>query len=240
MSRTALLFLLAAMIAVPSIGLAKVRAVSTDGEATVYLTHDFTRAFDVSYEVHFAPSAENRSSTFVSILLLERTSGSRSIGVGLSRGSPRENRLSGFVDVTRPKAAAAYRSVPVRCTMECYLELRGTPGAVTALIDHRAVGTWARKSLGLTNPYIQINGEVSAVGDKISAQLTPVLARIGNIQLPRPTCAFTTQGVHAEMSAAGQLAFKGKRDTHAGATYVSLLTGATGDTCREANAERIR
>lgn len=235
-----LLLSVAAILAMSTIGLAEVHAVSTDGEATVYLTADFAHDFDVSYDVQFPAWRGNRSLSFVSLLLLGRFSPSGSVGVGLSRGSPHETALSGFTDAAGAKATPVYRSIAVPCSSECNLELRGNRTTIDAFIDHKVVGTWARKSLNLKNPYIQINGEVSAVGDRIVVRLTPVRMQVGSHSLPAPTCAFTTQGVTAQAAAGGGLTFTGRRDLHAAATYVSLLTGATGDTCHEARAKHTR
>lgn len=228
--KTLFLLGLAAILALPSVSAAKVHAVSTDGEATVYLTDDFAHDFDLSYDVHFPSSVKNRSWSAVTILLLGRVSSSGSIGIGLSRGSPRETTLIGFTDAANAKASPAYRSIAVRCASECDIKLRGTSSKIFAFIDHRLAGMWTRKSLGIIRPYVQINGEVSAVGDRIFAHLTPVRTQVGNREVPRPTCAFTTQGIRAR-AAGSALTFKGRRDPHAFATYVSLLTGATGDTC---------
>lgn len=225
---------LAGVLAAPSMALAKVHAVSTDGEATVYLTGSLAHNFDVSYEVEYRPSRGNRSWTVISLLLLGRASPSGSIGVGLSRGSPRELALSGFTDIGIVSGAPVYRRVHVRCAEKCLIELRGSATTISALIDGRLEGTWSRRSLRLLNPYIQINGEVSAIGDQISVSLTRVRARSESGRLPTPVCAFTTQGVHARAIGDGGLLFSGRRDPRADATYVSLSTGATGDTCREA------
>lgn len=229
---------LVGVLAAPSMAFAKVHAVSTDGEATVYLTGSLARNFDVSYEVEYPPSRENRSWTVISLLLLGRTSPSGSIGVGLSRGSPRELALSGFTDVGNVSGAPVYRSVHLRCAEKCLIELRGSATTISALIDRRLVGTWNRRSLHLLNPYIQINGEVSAIGDRISVSLNRVRARNESGRLPTPACAFTTQGVHARATGDGSLLFSGRRNPRADATYVSLSTGATGDTCRAALTKR--
>lgn len=235
MHRTILLLALATVVIAPSAGLAKVHALSTDGEATVYLTDNFSHDFDVSYDVYFPPPKSNRSWSFVSLLLLGRVSPSGSVGVGLSRGSPHETTLFGFTDATSAKGKPLYRSIDVRCESECNIELRGDLATIRASIDHQTVGRWSRRDLGLINPYIQINGEVSAVGDQILARLRPIRTQTGWRPLPNPTCAFTTQGVSAH-AGGGVLTISGRRNPRAEATYVSLHTGATGDTCHEANA----
>ncbi|HKU66177.1 MAG TPA: hypothetical protein VJP85_00185 [Candidatus Baltobacteraceae bacterium] len=219
------------MLTGPALG--KVRAVSTDGEATVYLTEDFSGDFDLTYDVHFPASPGNHSWSVISLLLLGRTPGGGFVSVGLSRGSPRQTVLSAFTDAARAQASSVYRSSPVRCTTECTIELRGTKNAIFALADHRPIGTWQRKALALRRPYVQVNGEVSAIGDRISARLFAVRTKNGHRKLPVPTCAFTTQGVRA-YAMRGGLRFSGRRSPSADATYVHLPDGATGDTCRDA------
>jgi hypothetical protein len=232
MRRLALLFLtLAAVVSLNSSAIAKVQAVSTDGEATVYLVRNFAQDFDLWYDVRFPTSQGNRSWSFVSLLLMGRGTQSGSVSVGLSRAAGKP--VVGFTDVTRPHATPAYRNVAVRCRAECTIELRGSRNAIVAFIDHRRAGTWLRKALALSKPYVQINGEVSAVGDRISARVVPIRTQIAGQPLPPPSCAFTTQGVRASR-VNGELRFAGRRDPHEGATYVSLATGATGDTCHAA------
>lgn len=236
MRKNVVLLALAAVVAMPSIGVAKVRAVSTDGEATVYRAGDFTREFDISYDVQFPPSQGNRSWTFVSLLLLGGRSGSGSISVGLSRGSSRDATFPGFVYVARPNSSPVYRRIEMQCSLHCAIELRGDSSNIYAVVRNRLVGTWRRTSLHLVKPYMQVNAEVTAIGDRISAHLTPLRSEIAGHPAPPPTCAFTTQGVRVH-AAAGGLSFTGQRDPHAGATFISLQTGATGDTCREATAK---
>lgn len=211
-------------------------AVSTDGEATVYLTSDFSGDFDVSYDVQFPPSPGNRSWTFVSVLLLGRSAASGSVSVGLSRGAPRDTTLSAFTSAAQPKASPVYRNIPVNCKAECTIELRGDATTISALVDRRFVGTWSRKDLALSKPYVQINGEVTGLGDRISARLISVRSKAGNKVLPAPTCAFTTQGIRAYAMRDG-LWLTGRRDPRADATYISLPAGTTGDTCRDAHVK---
>lgn len=211
------------LTALPSSG--KVRAASTDGEATVYLTRDFSHKFDLKYSVWLKPSPRNRSWTDVSLLLIGRNRFPGSVSVGLMRGYPTTARLSALTMANPPGGRPEFRSIPVNCSRGCTIELRGDAAYVRALVQGRSVGFWPRRNLSMEKPYVQINGEVSAKGDRISAQVRPIRAMVSGRLLPRPTCAFTTQGVEPSSRSDGTLEFSGARRTGARVTFLSLKDG---------------
>jgi hypothetical protein len=203
----------------------KVRAVSTDGEATVYLLHDFSRAFDLKYSVWFKPSPRNRSWSDVSVLLIGRSPSAGSVSVGLMRGYPNAGTLSALTMATRPGVRPAFKSIPVHCAHACAIELRGDARNVEALVQGRAVGVWMRADLALIKPYVQINGEVSATGDRIAAQMRPIHVVLSGRAIPHPKCAFTTQGVEPHRGRDGTIVFSGARRVNGRATFISLVNG---------------
>jgi hypothetical protein len=214
------------MAALGAAAVAKVTALSTDGEATVYLTGDFSGDFDVAYDVAFEPAPANRSWTTVSIALLGRTPGA-SMAVGLSRGYPTPATLAGFTLANAAQQRMRYLPFTVTCTTTCLLELRSQQGMVYALIDGHRVGAWPRSAMPIAKPYLQINGEVSRIGDRILARLTPVHTLARGFALGAPTCAFTTQGIEpAAFGGRGALRFSGARDPSGRVTYLALYNGA--------------
>jgi hypothetical protein len=233
--RAVILLAAAISIACAAPAKAKVHAVSTDGEATVYVVNDFNRNFDLLYRVDFPQSRGNRGWTAVSVLLLGRTAASASIGAGFSR-TPVKNgsRLEAFTDADAAGQAAVYRSVPVACAPTCTLELRGDARTVSAFVNHREIGSWLRSRMGMSKPYVQINAEVSEIGDRIVAGFTPMRTEVRGRRIPPPTCAFTTQGVRAWRTAGAALKFFGRRDPSADAAYISLIDGSSGDRCPRA------
>lgn len=210
----------------PLQSIGKVRARSTDGEATVYLTRDFSRAFDLKYSVWLKPAPRNRSWTDVSLLLIGRNAPAGSISVGLMRGYPNAETLSALTMASPPGTRPEFRSISVRCSRGCTIELRGDAANVQALVQGRPVGTWSRSELALVKPYVQINGEVSAKGDRIAAEVRPIRAVLSDRPLPRPKCAFTTQGVEPRTKRNGTIEFSGARHVGARITFVALPSGS--------------
>lgn len=218
------------LLAVPCIAFAKVHAVSTDGEATVYLTNDFSKDFELSYAVAYPPVPRNHSWSDVSLLLLSGAPGG-SISVSLTRGSPNQQTLSALTIITRPGAAPVQKMLPVACGKSCILTMRGDSRHVAVAVNGKTLASVSRGSIALVKPSVQINGEVSAVGDAISATLARVRTTADRKELAPPTCAFTTQGVFPSALPNGGLRFSGKRNPHAAVAFVSLIDGSMGDTC---------
>jgi hypothetical protein len=208
---------------------AKVKSVSTDGEATVYLTSDFSRGFDLDYRVAFMPAPKNRSWSVVSILLLSGDGHGGSVSVGLSRGFPNATTLAAFTTSAAPGKKQGFQSSPVICASSCRIELRGSVDAINAVVNGTAIESWSRQSLGIREPAVQLNAEVAGLNDIIFATVIPVQTVAAGKAI-RPTCAFTTQGVEPRPSADG-ITFIGTRRQNARVTYISLVTGSTGDSC---------
>lgn len=209
---------------------ANVKAVSTDGEATVYLTADFSRNFDLDYQVVFLPAPKNKSWSTVSLLLLSGRGRGSSVSVGLSRGYPHASTLAAFTTSTAPGKKPSFESSPVTCTPTCRLQLRGSADALSAVVNGRRVGSWSRRSLAMRTPTIQLNAEVAELQDTISATVTPLSTVVAGTER-RPSCAFTTQGIEPRLSADHRIIFTGARRKNARVTYIALVSGSTRDSC---------
>ena len=218
---------------------AKVKATSTDGEATVYLTADFTHDFDLAYRIDFAPKSTNKAWSVVSILLLNGVGNGASVSVGLSRGFPNPTTLAAFTTANAPGEKADYRSVPVACARTCLVELRGTATAIAALVEGHSIGRWSRRRLQLDAAAVQVNAEVAELGDALHATMSPVRTLAAG-QLIDPSCAFTTQGIEPHLQTRGAISFEGVRRKIARVTYISLVDGSTGDSCDLSHATRGR
>ncbi len=211
--------------------IAKVKAVSTDGEATVYLSKDFSGDFDLKYGVTLEPAPSNHAWTGVSLLLLDKQWPGSSVSVGLSRGYPNAATLAGFTTSSRPRTQSKYKSFPLHCESACVVELRGDTRNVYASLNYRRIATWSRQTFPMIRPYIQINAEVSAVGDRIAARLRPIRIVLAEKSVPLPTCAFTTQGIEPKALGDSMIVFSGTRRVSSRATYISLLDGRAKDSC---------
>jgi hypothetical protein len=221
---------LALAMSMPLPSNAKVKPVSTDGEATVYLNGDFSKEFDLSYDIAFHPARHNRSLSFIDVLLLGGIPPSGSITVGLMLGAPNASTLSAFVTTNPRGGKQKFEQFPVTCLSHCHLELKGNATHFFASIQGRRIRTWSRSNLFIRKPYVQLNGEVNGSGDSIFASVTPIRVNAGGRSL-RPTCAFTTQGIEARGTSANTIEFVGSSRSDARVTYVSLRTGKTGDKC---------
>ncbi len=205
---------------------AKVTTISPDGEATVNQVHDFSGDFDLIYKATLKPEPTNTSWSMLSIALLNiaRDSG---ITVGIYAGP--KLAIAGFTSTNGGAARFSFRRAGP-CVPSCTIELRGDAATVRAFIGGRVVASWTRWSYNMPQPYVQLNAEVTAIGDTIDATLVQQRAMINGKAIPFPICGFTTQGV--EPTAVGDaLHFRGKRTPGARVTYLSLVTGATGDSC---------
>lgn len=211
-----------------------VRSVSTDGEATIYLTADFSRGFNVAYNAVLPQSAGNRSTTFLSVMLVGRRFSGGSIAFGLTRGAPAQ-ALQIFVATTTPHGAHHYATFPAACLPACTLVLRGDryglyAFAVTAEAT-RKLGAWARADFDFTRPYVQLNGEVATPGDRMVATLVPMRLVADARDVPAPRCAFTTRGIIPRREPSGALDFRGTYRPQAPASFVDLRTGKSVDRC---------
>jgi hypothetical protein len=154
-----------------------------------------------------------------------------SISIALTRGTPNQQVLSALTIVARAGGKSVEKMFRVTCAKACLLTLAGDARHIDVAVNGRIATMVPRAALAVTRPYVQINGEVSAVGDSMSATLKPVRTTVDGKPIAAPTCAFTTQGIRASALPDGGLRFSGKRDPNAEVTFVSLIDGSTGDTC---------
>jgi hypothetical protein len=213
----------------------RVHAISTDGEATVYLTGNFSRGFNVAYDAVLRPSPQNRSTTFLGIMLIGRRNPGPGIELGLTRATSSAQSLRVFVSVSTPHGGAHFASFRESCAPACGLILRGDRYGLYAFVAasdgiHK-VGSWARADFQFVRPYVQLNGEVAQPGDRIAAALIPVRIVADARDLPTPTCAFTTRGVIARRNPGGTLTFTGSYRPEAAASFIDLRTGKLVDRC---------
>ncbi|MBV8245172.1 MAG: hypothetical protein JOZ38_04550 [Candidatus Eremiobacteraeota bacterium] len=147
------------------------------------------------------------------------------VAVGLTTGNKGGPELFAFSTVTKRDKLTETKNRGVDCSRGCTIELKGDTVQFDAIVDGHRVARWRRAEVSLTNPYIQINAEVGAPGDRVSATLSPRhLIANGNPVLA-PSCAFTINGV--EPSGSPILMFKGSFHS-APAEFVDLLTGRRG------------
>ncbi len=225
----AMVVLISFVVLTPSTSAAAVTSASTDGEATVYITGDFSRDFDVAYNAVLREAPRNKGWSGVSLLLVGTVIPGPGVSIGLSTGDPSEHEIYAFTSVVDAHGHESYNNTPATCGAGCRIELRGTATSIDAVLNNRVISRWSRASMPLVNPSIQINAEVAKAGDTIHAVLTPVALTIGTRTLKSPTCAFTTQGV--EPNGVGALTFSGAFRPGAQAAFVSLKTGHRGDKC---------
>lgn len=205
-----------------------VKAVSTDGEATVYLRGNFTGAFDVRYRAAIASFPRNGSWSMVGLLLVGHIPGpSAYVGV-TSPGN--DGRNAPFAMATELGGKSSYVTTPDACATSCVIELRGDHKEIQALVNGRVAMTWARAIVPLVDAGVQLNAEVSQPGDRIEASLTPIHAVADGRVLGTPTCGFTTQGVAPTLHGQSVL-FAGGYRPGAPADFVALKTGRRGDRC---------
>jgi hypothetical protein len=205
-----------------------VTPVSTDGEATVYLKGDFTGAFDLTYRAALVPSPQNKSWTVLGIMLLGTKNPGPGVEIGLSNGDPSETIITAFTSFTDANGKNVWKTVPTSCNAGCVIELKGDAEKLEAIVAGKSIGSWARASLPLSEPYVQLNAEVDKSGDTIKASLVRIRTTAAGVDLPSPTCAFTTRGI--EPSGDRMLTFSGVHNDAQGA-FVNLLTSARGDKC---------
>jgi len=215
---------LAVAVAIPSV--ATVKTVSRDGEATVYLSRDFSKPFDLAYAVTLRPALGNTSFATAGVMVLGMV-GPASVYVGVYSGPT--GKVAAFTTMTGAARTNAFKTLS-SCLPSCTIELRGDAKNIQALVNDRVVGTWMRSALRLVRPYVQINAEATAIGDSVHASLTTVRATIDGEKLPAPTCAITTQGVEPTVDP-NVIWFSGTRRADARVTYISLVDGRAMDRC---------
>jgi hypothetical protein len=209
------------------------KAVATDGEATIYVTGDFSRGFSVAYNAVLQQEPTNRGTTFVGIMLLGRRPGG-SLAFGLTRGVQSQS-LQAFVSTATARGARHYESSPARCLPACTLVLRGDRYGLYAFVVTvdavRKLGAWARADYAFVRPYVQLNAEAAVPGDRIAAMLVPMRVVVDAHDLPPPRCAFTTRGIEPRRNAGRMLEFTGTYRPDAAAAFIDLRTGKRVERC---------
>jgi hypothetical protein len=194
------------------------KALSTDGEATVYLSGDFRRDFLMEYNVQFATAYDNKGSSTFAITFLGGPPPSDAVTVGVY-GVARSGRV--FTSVTRD-GRSTFRPTRHVCAPACRLSLRGDVNGLSAFIDDVWLQSWPRFSIGAPAPAFQLNGEVSTPGDRVIIVVSPARTRAAGKKLGMPTCGFTTRGISVREEASGALSFAGIYTESAPASYVKL------------------
>jgi hypothetical protein len=200
---------------------------SKDGEATVYLEGRFDRPFILRYDAGLRLERANTSWSTLSIALLGGAPPSDAVTIGIY---PADTGVRVFVGVSRG-TTNTFRDTGVRCEDGCRLALRGNRDTLIATVDGREVGRWPRFAFHMPAPGVQLNGEVSALGDRIDGWLRPIDVRVDGTSII-PRCAFTTGGVAAQRIGRA-LRYEGTHVAGATSVYASLITGRTGERCAD-------
>lgn len=208
---------------------AKVTSASPYGEATVYISRDFSVDFDLAYAVTMKASPTNASYTLAGMLLLS-SQGSQSVEIGLQGADVKHATAQAFTSTIDAAGKSEFKTVGL-CQSTCHLELKGDATTIHALLNGVEIKAWPRSAIGMTHPYIQINGEVPIVGDKIDARFVPETTLLAGAVLPAPSCAFTTQGVEPTLAADGSFTIVGSRKPNGRVTYLAFADGRAMDTC---------
>jgi hypothetical protein len=212
-----------------------VKPVSTDGEATVYLTGAFSRGFALAYNVSLASTPGNRGDTFVGIMLIGRQNPGPGIELGLTRTTSHGQTEQAFLSVKPRRGGSSDTSFPVVCAPVCELVLRGDRYGIYAAVltqdGIHNVGAWSRDAFGLVRPYVQLNGEVTRPGDRIAAALSPMRTVVDSQVLPAPVCGFTTRGILPRRNPGGTLTFSGTYRIDAPSSFIDLRRGRFVDRC---------
>lgn len=226
-ARRIVVLFVAAIWVVPANVQADLHAYSSDGEATVYISGDFSQPFDLSYSATIDETPRNRSWSYVGILLLGDPLPSDSVEVGLFRVAGSRGRPSLFTSITSKGSSSGFKDEG-QCAPKCVIGLRGDRTNIEALANGRVMRRWRRTGFHMAKSYIQLNGEVASEADRISAQLRPLKTILGGHSLISPTCAFTTQGIEVRQSRDRTLTFEGSFRPASKVAYFSLVDGKAG------------
>jgi hypothetical protein len=226
-ARRIVVLVVAAILVVPANIQAALHAYSSDGEATVYISGDFSQPFDLSYAATIDETPRNRSWSYVGILLLGDPLPSDSVEVGLFRVAGSRGRPSLFTSITMRGSSSGFKDEGL-CAPNCVIELRGDRTNIEALANRRVIHRRKRTEFHMAKSYIQLNGEVALAADKISARLRPLKTTLDSHSLRSPTCAFTTQGIEVRQSGDHALTFEGTFRPASKVAYYSLADGKSG------------
>jgi hypothetical protein len=208
--------------------LGAVKSVSTDGEATIYATGEFSKAFDVAYRAVLKPGSHNTSWSTLSILLIGSRIPGPGASVGVATDASHPGAVTPFTYVAYPNLQTDYEGYKADCRRGCVIELRGDSHSIYAEVDGKILAEWSRSDLYMMSPSIQLNAEAHGGGDVLYASLTPVRSDVAAHPLRQPTCAFSTRGI--EPSGLKSFTFRGRTNS-AGGAFVNLSTGTRGDKC---------
>ena len=207
---------------------ASVKAISTDGEATIYLSGSYSGDFDVAYRARLGPSPHNTSWTTLGILLIGNQIPGPSGSVGLESDAQHPGTVLPYTALTRQNLRIEYKSYRIDCTGGCVIELRGDAKRISAYARGVRLASWPRSVLNPRQAYVQLNAEAHGDGDSLVASLSAVRTIAGGRRLPPPVCGFTTRGI--KPAGRGILSFTGDTN-NAGGAYVNLATGARVPNC---------
>lgn len=217
------------------------KTADTERKAAVYLAGDFSRNFNVSYQVALRPSPSNRSWTTTGLSLVSRGGPGSSIYVGLAHGPAPSGRLTAFVSANGVKMHPAFKALEVDCTTPCVLALRGDAKFVIASINAEEVAEWSRSELRFSNPRVELNAEVLKPGDQISAVFLPIRLVSNGDVMQSPSCGLSARGIKPRVLPDGVIAFSGTYSSGAPAAFVTLNTGRQVGRCASAaSSARIR
>jgi hypothetical protein len=212
-----------------TVTLAKVTSVSPYGEATVYISRDFSVDFDLAYAVTMKPFLTNASSTQAGVLILS-SQGAQSVYIGVQGADLKHAVARAFTSTVDEAGKNEFKDLGA-CGPTCHIELKGDETTIHALVNGVEVNAWPRSKIGMIHPYVQINGEVPIVGDKIDARFTPEATLLAGVKLPPPSCAFTTQGVEPTLAPSGTFTMVGSFVSGGRVTYLAFADGRAMDTC---------
>ncbi len=204
---------------------AAVKAFASDGEATVYVDAPFRGTFSVVADASLRVQKRNAAWSLVDMSLLGDAPPSDGVSIGLF---PVAGGAHVFTSVVQ-RGRTTFRDTGFACSSRCRIGLHGSRTSIVATFHGRIVGIWSRGAFRMRRPAMQLNGEVSARGDRLDAVLVPRPSIAGGRPVAVARCAFTTQGVDVYREG-GTLHFAGTF-TRREASYFSLTTRLHGDTC---------
>lgn len=193
-------------------------ALSTSGEATVYLRGDFRRDFTVEYNVQFWAEYTNTGRSTFAITLVGGPPPSDEVTIGVFAAA-RSGRV--FTAVTRDRRRK-FRATRNVCSPACRLSLRGDVNGISAFMDDTWLQSWPRFSLRAPAPAFQLNAEVSTPGDRVTILLDPLRTTAGGRRLEVPTCGKATRGMQVDEQPSGQLSIVGVNTEAARPSYIEL------------------
>jgi hypothetical protein len=201
-------------------------AFSTDGEATVYRDGDYRGDFMLAYRAAVRVQPRNKAWSTLSVTFLGGPPPADAITIGLI---PDRDGAHVFTSTMR-NGIGTFRDTQIVCSKQCNIAIRSRHGSISALVAGKVISSWPRFAFSLPRPTVQLNAEVSGLGDRIQATLTPLEERAATVRLATPVCAFTTQGV-IPLANARTLGFHGSFVRNVPAHYIDLRNGRRFERC---------